>query len=876
MSTTTNVDTMDGLSTKEAEAALETAGLNKLPDQPLPGVVQIFFRQFLSPFIYILLAATIISLLISQYSNAIFIAAVLILNAIIGTVQEYSAQRSAAALRNLTKGNSKVIRDGTLQEIDSEHVVPSDILVIESGDKIPADIDLLSSIDLEVDESMLTGESIAVRKQQQSQKDTKLPLTERSGECFAGTIVTHGRGVGKVSHTGMQTELGNIANEITYKKESDAPLVIRIRKFTYQAAAAIFIAIAALITIMLIKGSYSPENIAMMAIGLAVSTIPEGLPAALTVALSIGMRRMAKVNVIIRKLVAVEALGSCTFICSDKTGTLTVNELTIQKLLLPNGNSIHVTGEGISPNGTLEGELTVDAMELGVTGILANEAQLDYSGAQWTSQGDIVDVAFLVLAKKMGLSIKHTNTERQQLDLIPYESENAFSGSLNSHQGNNELHVKGSPEKILAMCNTMLVNSEIVPLDEAAITRQFQTYAENGYRIIALAKQQVSDSQLAGRPDKLMFLGMVAMIDPIRPEARGAVAQCQRGGIDVAMVTGDHPATAKSIAMDLGLCDQGASVVTGTMIADAQTDQERQDLILPTRVFARIDPIQKKVIVETLANAGHFVAVTGDGVNDAPAIKKSHAGIAMGKRGSDVAKETAQIIITDDNFSSIVAGIEQGRIVYNNIRKVIGLLMATGLSAIILFFLSVLAGLPMPLTAIQLLWLNLVANGIQDVALAFESKEGHELESPPRSPKEPIFDRKLLEHTFVIGGCMGMMAFFTFLFLDTRYAGDVDHQRNLMLLLLIMFGNIHALSSRSEARSIFKIPLVSNLFLLAAVPLAQLIHFIAMYVPGLNHVVGISPVTLNEWGLLLLIALVFLGIEELHKCSIRLREKATL
>ncbi|MDX1302118.1 HAD-IC family P-type ATPase [Photobacterium sp.] len=855
-----------GLTQKNAEERLKEYGINRLPEPPMPGTVQIFARQFLSPFIYILVIAAIVSFILGQNPSGIFIIVVLILNAIIGTVQEYSAQRSAAALRNMVKGVTHVIRDSIARTIDVEEIVPGDLLLLSSGDKVPADVLLINCHNLAVDESMLTGESLAVSKNPWAKVAEDAPLSERVNQCFAGSIITHGRAQAIVTATATHTEIGRIARHVTKERVSEPPLMIRIRAFTYQVAGGIFIAILTLTIMMLLKGSYTTEAIILMTIGLAVSVIPEGLPAALTVALAIGMRRMAKNNVIIRKLIAVESLGSCTFICSDKTGTLTVNELTIRQVVLPDNKAFQVTGEGIAPGGEICGNTEQQHLQqLCIAGVLANESHLSYAGGEWVSDGDIVDVAFLVLAKKLGMSITQLRQQQTQLELIPYEPEKAYSGSVNLDGDSAWLYAKGSPEKMLSMCSQMETASGPVDIDKALIEDQFESLAKQGYRIIALAKREVIENSHKTL-EKMNFLGMVAMIDPVRKEAFDAITRCRNGGIEVAMITGDHPATAKSIAIELGLCEQDAAVVTGSMIhqANAQSLKAADDLIRPIRVFARIEPQQKEQIVDSFMRQGHFVAVTGDGVNDAPAMRQANTGIAMGKRGTDVAKETADLIITDDNFASIVSGIEQGRVVYNNIRKVIALLVATGFSALWLFFLSVIAGLPMPMIAVQLLWLNLVANGLQDVALAFEPKEGNELSFKPRKPREPIFEKIIIEHILISGTVMGGLAFINY-YLALDAGQPVEQARNLTLMLMVLFGNIHALNSRSETLSLFSLSLFANPFLMLAVPIAQLVHIAAMYTPGISDVLAIQPISLAEWGQLLLIASSLFVVEELHK-----------
>jgi len=869
-----------GLSTAEAEERLAQDGPNRLPERKAPGLLAIFLRQFLSPFIYILGAAAAVAFLVGQTPSAVFIAAVLMLNAAIGSVQEYSAQRSATALRNIVRGSAKVIRDAEMRTVDIEDVVRGDLVLLASGDRTPADLRLIDADDLHIDESMLTGESIAVGKDPKADVAEGAPLAERLDQCFAGSIVMHGRGRGVVVATGAATQIGKIASRMSERRTSEPPLLIRIRAFTYQVGAAILVAIALLTVLMLARGGYDSTTMVMMGIGLAVSTIPEGLPAALTVALAIGMRRMAAANVIIRKLVAVEALGSCTFICSDKTGTLTVNKLTIQAAVLPSGRSFSISGAGLGP-GDVDGEARETLRDLCLTGVLANESHLDYAGGEWSGDGDIVDLAFLVFAKKFGLSISTAEHERRRLSLIPYESERAFSGSVNGGGDGQtaELHVKGSPEKLLDGSTLMMTDDGPRPIDRERIERQFRDLARQGYRVIALAKRPADDLAAGGgRTDPLrdlVFLGMVAMSDPIRPEARSAIERCAAGGVEVAMVTGDHPETARAIGAQLGLCDPDASVVTGPMIKSAVAEgaDAVRALILPARVFARIEPIQKETIVQTFIEDGHFVGVTGDGVNDAPAMRKANAGVAMGKAGSDVAKEAADLIITDDNFASLVAGIEQGRIVYNNIRKVIGLLTATGFSALLLFFLSVAAGLPMPLTAVQLLWLNLVANGLQDVALAFEPGEGDELSHRPRSPAEPIFERRIIEHILVAGSAMGLLAFGVFwTAMEIGLAEEAG--RNLTLLTMVLFGNVHALSSRSETRSVFRIPYLTNRFLALAVPAALATHVLAMQTPGLRGVLEVGPVSWGAFLSVLGVALAFLAVEETHKATLRRRGRA--
>lgn len=868
-----------GLSNQQAEALLEKNGLNALPEPKPLTLPMIFLRQFLSPFIYILMTAAVIAFALDQLPSAIFIVLVLNVNAIIGTIQEFSAQKSAVALRNIVRGSCEVIREGKVMEIDIRHVVDGDLVLLSSGNKVPADGVLLESQRLAVDESMLTGESDAVNKNANATVADDAPLAERFNQVFAGCLVTQGRGMARITATGQHTQLGSIADKVAKTHSADPPLVQRIRRFTYHFAMAIAVAIVLLMAVMWFNGGFSPEEMMLMAIGLAVSAIPEGLPAAITITLAIGMQRMARRNVVIRKLIAVEALGSCTFICSDKTGTLTVNELTIRELMLPDGSSFRVTGEGIASGGEIINNSdtaissTDHLRDLCTCGVLANESHLDYAGEEWQGNGDKVDLAFLVLAKKLGISLTRLKEQQPQCQIIPYESEQAFACSLNHCESTARVYVKGSPERILGMCDKMWLPEGNAPIDKDRIEQQFVALASEGYRVIALAHAPAdANEEVECQLIELTFLGLVAMIDPVRHEAFDAVETCRSGGIEVAMITGDHPATAKAIAAQLGLCDKNAEVVSGQKMREAEEKNRLDEMIRPARVFARIEPHQKQQIVQSLSKAGEFVAVTGDGVNDAPAMRAAHVGVAMSKRGTDVARETADLNVTDDNFASLVAGVEEGRIVYNNIRKVIGMLVAGGFAALLLFFLTAFFGLPMPLLAVQLLWLNLIANGLQDVALACESKEGGELDQPPRKPDEPIIDKHVIEHALLIGGSMGIMTFGVFWTL-VEMGQPIEVARNLTLMQMILFRNIHALSRRSETKSIFRMPLSGNVFLLCAVPTAQLIHIGGAYTPWLSDVLALTPIAFDDWLTLLGLAMVLLVIEELHKLWLRHRHR---
>ena len=864
----TVIKTQQGITSSLAADRLEQFGPNELPERKPPGLLRIFLEQFRSPFVYVLLVAAIVSWLLGQTVNSIFIFAVLIINALIGTVQEYSAERAAASLKKMVPYQATVIRDGKTVVINTADIVPGDHVLLVPGDRVPADIRLSAVQDLQVDESMLTGESVATVKDDSVVMPDDAPLGDRSDVCFAGTVIMRGRGEGEVTATGAVTEIGRIAADVGGVDEVKPPLLQRIQRFTLLITYGILILVALIFLITVIRGD-DLATVFLLGVALAVSAIPEGLPAAMTVALAIGMRRMAKKNVIIRRLLAVESLGSCTYIASDKTGTLTVNEMTIQQIVLPDGTGFEVSGEGLDLHGLITPEFSdADADRLKLlchAGVLANEAHLEEGPDGWEGRGDGVDVALLVLASKFGLQYEGARSRCQEFGRIPYESVNAFSASVNRYEGGYEIFVKGSVERLLTMCSCAHgVDAEKL----GRIEDQASDLAKNGYRVLGLAHRRIEivPADPGEFLNDLEFIGIVGMIDPLRPEAITAVQDCYDASIKVAMVTGDHPETASALARQLGIADESMQPVTGTQIRKASDEgpDAMRELVGGTRVFARIEPHQKKQIVEQLINDGEFVAVTGDGVNDAPALSQAHVGIAMGLRGTDVARESSDLLLADDHFASIVEGIKQGRIVYSNIRKVIFLLVSTGAAEITLVMLSLLFGMPLPLFPIQLLWLNLVTNGIQHIALVMEPEEGHELRHPPREPGEPIFNRLMNERVLVNAIVMGCLAFAVFTWQINMGMTEAG-ARNMTLLLMVLFENVHVLNSRSETVSIFRQGIFSNRFLVVAILGAQAIHIGAMYTPGLRDVLQVEPVNLNQWTQLLMIALVLIVVDEVHK-----------
>lgn len=862
-----------GIDPKEVQSRLEKYGPNLLPVKASPTALRIFLQQFRNPLIYILGVAVIVTMALSDYTDAVFIMIVLFVNAIIGTAQEYTAEKSAQALRLMSASMCMVERLGEVFEVNAEELVPGDIVLLESGKKVPADLRLISSHSLEIDESLLTGESQAVSKNHDQILPEKVSLADRTNMAFTGSLVTKGRAKGIVITTGLKTELGKIADSILSGENTKPPLLIRMEIFTKRVASFLIIITLMMGGFLLWKGE-SWYDVMMFSVALAVSAIPEGLPVALTVALAIASRKMSKRGVIVRKLPAVEALGSCSLIATDKTGTLTVNQLTIQKIILPPSSEVFVEGSGLNPQGVIvpgtgiSDEKSPEELlnPLVQTGVLCNEAQLAHRDGDWVGHGDSVDLAFLVLARKAGINPDEVRNNSELISEIPFEPENQYAATMHVLGNQKILSIKGAYERILPLCSNMLTSKGKVSLDQDEIIAQADYLAESGYRVLALARRTIIDpsSSLSDHLQELTFLGLVGMIDPLRPEAKDAVQSCKHAGVKVVMVTGDHPKTALAIARELDLTSEMAKVVSGRQLKSVMSEMERETLIEKANVFARVEPQQKLEIVKHLLEHGRFVAVTGDGANDAPALKAANVGVAMGKSGTDIAKETSDLIITDDRFASIVAGIEEGRIAYNNVRKVVYLLISTGVAEIILFSLSLLFNTPLPLSAVQILWLNLVTNGIQHIGLAFEPGEGDELTKLPRLANEPVFDRLMIERIILSASVMGGISFFYF---KQLIDGGMDEfsARNLTLLLMVLFENVMVANCRSEIKSAFSLNPLRNKILLFGTLASQLVHIGALYIPGIQGVLGVEPVHLGEWIKLLMMASMVLLAMEIFK-----------
>jgi len=864
---------VNGLATPHAEERLKQQGANVIPHGKPVTFIAVVLHQFSSPLIYVLIAAGVVSLIIKEYEDAAFIFLIIMINAIMGTYQEWRAESSAAALQELVKTRAKVIRDGEPVLLDAERLVTGDVVMIESGMKVPADIRLITCNNLRTDEAILTGESLPIEKVNEVLPDSELPIGDQVNMLFAGTTVMSGRGLGLVVATALNTEIGKIAKSVSETKQTKTPLVKRMDRFARRVSIIVLLACILIFIIGFFQG-FAPIDIFFVAVAVAVSAIPEGLPIAMTVALSIGTSRMAKRNVIIRRLSAVEGLGSCNYIGTDKTGTLTVDQQTVKKIVLANGILYVVTGAGYNGDGELTDEhghsvkATLDLDQFMEAVTLCNEAELNKKKEVWHHQGDAIDIAFLALTYKYGKEPGQIKNQVELIKEIPFESERKYAAVFyRDREQKVRVAAKGAAETILELCS----NS-----DSKEITEKANQLAARGYRVLAVASGEADDNlELSG----LRFLGLAALIDPLKPEAKGAVTFCHEGDIQVAMITGDHPATALSIAKELGIGQSDSDVITGDKLGfrQGEADEAFHNRLQGKTVFARVSPLQKQQIVADVRAHGNFVAVTGDGVNDAPALKSADIGVAMGY-GSDVAKEAASIIVTDNNFASLAAGIEEGRYVYGNLRKIIYLLISTGAAEIMMVFMALFTGLPLPFLPVQLLWLNLVTNGAQDVALAFERGEKYLLNEPPRNPKRGIFDRLMISQTLLSGALMMVLTFGLWYHLLNNLNYSEYEARNIILLLMVLLQNFHVLNCRSERSSVFSIPFSSNYFLWFAIIAAQGIHIISMHVPFMQSLLRVEPVSLSEWLKLLASASLILVVMEIFKLfyARRRRRKAVI
>jgi len=861
----------DGLGHSEAGSRFEQYGPNELRRGKKTSRLVVFLRQFLSPLIYILVIAAIISLVVEHYIDASVIFGVLVLNAIIGFVQETRAESAMEALMEMAAPKAKVRREGEISELPAREVVPGDIVLLGAGDRVPADGRIIHASNLKVNESSLTGESVAVDKHSGA-LDGEFPVAERANMLFMGTSVNYGRATVAVVRTGMSTEMGKIAAGIQEVKEEKTPVQKSISKLSKYIIGLVLVIVSALVAVGLVRGMDALE-VFLLVVAASVSAIPEGLPAVVTVVLAMGMRAMASRNAIIRRLVAVETLGSATVICSDKTGTLTLNQMTVRRIFL-DGATVEVTGEGYVPKGEfrLDGKAinprNNEALFLHLrAAALCNDASLRKEDGLWRIVGDPTEGALVVASSKTGICKEEMEEDFPRIDEIPFESERQYMATLHSMDGGKVAFVKGSPEKILSMSRSILRDgqpAELADADRRAIQDASAAMAQEALRVLATAYADFTgDKDSLGEhdiKDRLIFIGLFGMADPPREEAKQAIRACKRAGIKVMMITGDNRVTAESIAGQLELGEGKA--VTGQEL-ERMSDEELEREVDSISVFARTEPMHKLRIVTALKNRGHTVAVTGDGVNDAPALKAANIGVAMGVTGTDVAKEASEMVLADDNFASVVAAVEEGRATFDRLRNVVFFLLSTNLGELLGLTLSVgFLGIA-PLLAVQIIWVNLVTDATSSIPLSLEPISGDELDHPPRHSKVGLVFPGLLFRIGFMATLMGIGLWLIFDWAEGRMG--IDEARTLAFTSMASFEWFRAFNARSDEQTILQLGILRNRWLLLGVGIGVLLQVAVIYLPPLQTAFTTVPLAPWQWGVALGAGAALFTIEELRK-----------
>ena len=844
-----------GLSKFDIKRRLEKYGYNTIPRKEKNSLFKIFMGQIFDPIVLLLFIAVTFSFITGEVVDGISILVIVFVDLIIGTYEENKANKVIDSLQKLVPVSVKVIRNNKEEEIDISLLVPGDLVLLESGDKISSDMRIIEAHNLTVDESILTGESIPITKNSLVIKEKDVPISSQSNMLFAGCNIVTGRCKAIVVGTGVNTEIGKIATTINNNKEEKSPLTIRMEKFSEQISTFILIFSCFLAVLLYIKG-FQLNEILISVIALAVSALPEGLPLALTMALTIASNKMAKKKVVAKKLYSVEALGSCTVIASDKTGTLTVNEQTAKRIVLPNDIEYEITGEGYNTKGSVIGQKLELAREIATLGVINNEATLTKEDLL----GDKIDLAFLVLGQKLKIK-DNTNI----IDSVPYESSNGYSAAFYEENNKTYCTIKGSLEVVSKFCSSINFKRDS---NFNRIHKQNEELSKDGYRVIAIAYGEVEKKENYTVKDinNLKFMGLVGFIDPIRKEAIKAIKDSVNAGINVIMITGDHPLTAFKIAKDLKLTNNYDEVATSLEIRTylKKSDREFDEFVKNKKVFARVSSLEKLKIVESLKRQGEFVAVTGDGVNDALALQSANVGVSMGS-GTDIAKDTSKIILLDDNFKSIVNGIFEGRVAYSNIRKIVYFLLSCGFAEVLFFTLSVLFNMPMPLLAIQLLWLNVVTDGIQDIALSFEKGDKSIMSSNYQNPKSGLFDRKMISEIFISGLTIGLVVFGLWIYLINFKKVDVVIARTYVMALMIIIQNFHAFNARSEDKSIGEISLFSNKIFIIGIVGSVILGISVIQIRFFNSFLKTTGLPLNDLSLLFALGLIILLVMEIYK-----------
>ncbi|PHJ43548.1 cation-transporting P-type ATPase [Vibrio sp. PID17_43] len=879
-----------GLSSREAGLRLAKFGANKLPTSQRRSVIKRLLAQFHNVLIHVLLIVILITVLIGHWIDAGVIAGVVFINAIIGFVQEGRAESALNAIQAMLAPTALVLRGGHQQTIKAEQLVIGDVVILQSGDRVPADLRLFRTKGFQIAEAVLTGESVTIEKAT-TPVSADSELAERRCMAYSGTIVTHGQGSGVVVATGINTELGKISALVSQVEPATTPLLKQIAQFSrWLTAFILIIAIATFAFGLLVRG-YPITDMLLAAISLAVAAIPEGLPAIMTITLAIGVERMAKRNTIIRKLPAVETLGAVTVICTDKTGTLTRNEMTVRNIITSD-HQFELSGTGYDPHGvvSINQQATYPEQQplLNQTiraAVLCNDATLIQHGQQWQVQGDPMEGALLIAGIKTGVDAEIENKLCPRTDLIPFESEHRFMATLHhSHEGEAFIFLKGAPERVLDMCNQQLIydnsnndsNDRTVTaaIDRAYWQQQINTMAQRGMRVLALAYRPTELNHLEltfdDVKDNLIMLGLFGLIDPPRKEAIQAVSECNNAGIRVKIMTGDHVLTAQAIGQQIGLINS-QDTLTGQQI-DSFTDDELFALAAQVDIYARVSPEHKMRLVNTLQKHNQIVAMTGDGVNDAPALKRSDIGTAMGVNGTDSAKEAAEMVLTDDNFASITAAIEEGRAVYDNLKKAILFILPTNGGEALIILAAVMFGFQeLPLTPIQILWVNMVTAVTLALSLAFEPKEPKLMQRPPRPPGSPLLTSHLIWRVIFVSlilmlGTLGMFVW------EMGQQDNIARARTIAVNTLVMFEVFYLFNARFILSSVFcRQGLLGNVYVLVAIGFLTVFQACFTYLPTMQRLFGTSGLELEVWLRICLVASSVLFLVELEKYYLRNR-----
>lgn len=851
-----NSNHQTGLSHAQVDALMSIHGQNALPEKQRRAAWRMLLDQLTDFMVMVLIAAAVISGLVGDIQDTIAILVIVLLNTAIGFIQEYRAERAMAALKKMSEANARVMRDQQILNVNAASLVPGDIVLLEAGSVVPADLRITETAQLRVDESALTGESVAVEKQTQPLPDIETPLGDKVCLAYKGTVVTYGRGRGIVIATGLQSELGKLAALIGAHDDGKTPLQKRLAAFGKRLAIAALVICMLVFVIGLLRGE--PLILMFMtAISLAVAAIPEALPAVVTISLALGARKMVKQHALIRRLPAVETLGSVTFICSDKTGTLTQNKMHVTALYC--NNTLEKHWQNLQPHAPWQ--TLFQAMAL------SNDAHLD---SQQAIQGEATEAALLSAAQEAGWLKSALEHEMPRLKELAFDSDRKCMTTFHRNNHGIIAFTKGSPEAVLAKCRRQLISNHEQAVDQTALLQQAEKMAANGLRVLAFAYRHwdllpngVEHEEIES---DLVFIGLVGLIDPPRIKAKQAVAMCKTAGITPVMITGDHPATARAIAFELGiLADNDERVMSGATLAEL-SQQDFETEVERVRVYARMDPAQKIKIVRALQDKGEIVAMTGDGVNDAPALKAADIGIAMGKGGTDVAREAAHMILLDDNFATIVHAVRYGRHLYDNIRKFIRYVVTTNSAEILTIFLAPFLGLPIPLLPIHILWINLVSDGLPALALTAEPAEQGIMQRPPRKASESLFAGGMWQHMVWVGLLMAGITLFTQAW---AYHSGSAHWQTMAFTVLVLSQLGHVLAIRSEKESLWRIGIFTNKPMAVAVIFTFLLQMATIYIPALNPIFKTEPLSLNELMICLAISSIVFFAVEIEKWLIR-------